>query len=169
MPSEEKWDSYLSHIINYTLIDKAYAIFFLITNLMRIKTFPHNELSSSQCIYVERINDIVKSNMVEVRWTVIWWNLFETTKMKNYMKTVPVTMNLMWWNEGCNGWFKIQSHTGNPNSTLVALAQNKTIVMNIGKRSLQRKGDQQGLVEIAEIRTATTMYYVQIWSCHRKK
>lgn len=85
------------------------------------------------------------------------------------MKTVPVTMNLMWGNEGCNGWFKIQSHTGNRNSPLVALAQNKTVVMNIGKRSLQKKGDQQSLVEIAEVRIASTMYYVQIWSCHRKK
>lgn len=72
MPSGEKWDSYPSHIINYIVIDKAYPIFFLITNLMRIKTFPHNELSSCQCIYFERIHDTVKSNIVEVRWTVIW-------------------------------------------------------------------------------------------------
>lgn len=42
MSSGKKWDSYLAHIINYTLIDKAYPIFFLITNLMRIKTFPQD-------------------------------------------------------------------------------------------------------------------------------
>lgn len=76
-------------------------------------------------------------------------------------------------NEGSNGWFKIQCHTGSPHSILVALAQNKsqhkTIVMNIGKRSLQKKGDQQGLVKRADVRIVSIMYYVQIWSCHRKK
>lgn len=69
-------------------------------------------------------------------------------------------------NKGSNEWFKIQSHTGSPNSTLVALAQNKsqhkTIVMNIGKRSLQKKGDQQGLVKIAEVRIVSIVYYGQI-------